>query len=79
MQPSLLSACRLSPTPASLAGQCIARASQKGRLEVETLLLCPSAGTGRWDLGMDLITVRSREGFKEEGEVVSGSMILPPA
>lgn len=79
MQPSLLSACRLSPTAASPAGQCIAGASRKGCPEVEALLLCPSAGTSRLDLSTDLITVRSKEGFKEEGELLGGSMILPPA
>lgn len=46
---------------------------------METLLLCPSAGTGHLDLSMDLIRVRSKEGFEEEGELLSGSMILPPA
>lgn len=37
----------------------------------------PSAGTGHLDLGTDLITVRSQEGFKEEGDL-SGLMLLPP-
>lgn len=57
--------------------QSIARDLQKGCLEVEALLLCPSAGTGHLDLGTDLITVRSQEGFKEEGDL-SGLMLLPP-
>lgn len=44
-----------------------------------TFLLCPSAGTGHLDLSTDLITVRPKEGFKEEGEPLSGSLIWPPA
>lgn len=39
----------------------------------------PLAGTDHLDLSTDLIIVRSKEGFKVEGELLGGSVILPPA
>lgn len=48
-----------------------------GCLEGDALVLCPSAGAGHLDLGMDSITVRSQEGFKEEGDL-HGLVLLPP-
>lgn len=57
--------------------QSIAGDLGKGCLEVEALILCPSAGAGHLDLGMDSITVRSQKGFKEEGDL-NGVMLLPP-
>lgn len=71
--PQLLAVSHLSfPMDQSVAGDI-----GKGCLEVEALILCPSAGTGHLDLGMDSITVRSQEGFKEEGDL-NGLMLLPP-
>lgn len=49
--------------------QTIAGDLGKSCLEVEALVLSPSAGTGHLNLGMDSITVRSQKGFKEEGDL----------
>lgn len=39
----------------------------------------PVAGSSHLDLSADLILVRSNKGFKVEGELLTGLMILPPA
>lgn len=57
--------------------QSVAGGLGKGCLEGDALVLCPSAGAGHLDLGMDSITVRSQEGFKEEGDLHE-LVLLPP-